>query len=222
DFEPLLPDDTVALDARVTALAEWTQGFLFGDVEAGAVWSAAPAAVREVIADFAEIARLRGGGLEDEDDEGGGHVNQNTKHQTPSSRETPSIKLQITPVTRAALMFGAWSFSGVWSFKLGVFISGLRFRALVMEIELERCLSNFVVVVIVRSDPEPHDSTALLTSDSAVFLIDANGPQSTPKFLELERWMKRMLLPQLESFARKLLNLRGQCVEMRPKSRVGV
>lgn len=70
DFEPLLPDDTVALDARVTALAEWTQGFLFGVVEAGAVWSAAPAAVREVITDFAEIARLRGGGLEDEDDEG--------------------------------------------------------------------------------------------------------------------------------------------------------
>lgn len=70
DFEPLLPDDTVALDARVTALAEWAQGFLFGVVEAGAVWSVAPAAVREVIADFAEIARLRGGGLDDEDDEG--------------------------------------------------------------------------------------------------------------------------------------------------------
>ena len=46
------------------------QGFLFGVVEAGAVWSVAPAAVREVIADFAEIARLRGGGLDDEDDEG--------------------------------------------------------------------------------------------------------------------------------------------------------
>ena len=70
DFEPLLPDDATALDARVTALAEWTQGFLFGVVEAGAVWSVAPAAVREVIADFAEIARLRGGGLDDEDDEG--------------------------------------------------------------------------------------------------------------------------------------------------------
>ena len=70
DFEPLLPDDTVGLDARVTALAEWAQGFLFGVVEAGAVWSVAPAAVREVITDFAEIARLRGGGLDDEDDEG--------------------------------------------------------------------------------------------------------------------------------------------------------
>lgn len=70
DFELLLPDDSVALDTRVTALAEWTQGFLVGVVEAGATWSTAPAVVREVIADFAEIARLRGGGLEDEDDEG--------------------------------------------------------------------------------------------------------------------------------------------------------
>ena len=68
-FAPLLPADAVALDVRVGALAEWTQGFLYGLVEAGADWADAPEAVREIITDFAEIARLRGGGLVDEDDE---------------------------------------------------------------------------------------------------------------------------------------------------------
>lgn len=68
-FAPLLPTDAVSLDARVGSLAEWTQGFLYGLVEAGADWADAPEAVREVITDFAEIARLRAGGLADEDDE---------------------------------------------------------------------------------------------------------------------------------------------------------
>ena len=69
-FAPLLPVDAVSLDARVSALAEWAQGFLYGLVEVGTVGPDAPEAVHEVIADFAEIARLRGGGLDDEDDEG--------------------------------------------------------------------------------------------------------------------------------------------------------
>lgn len=68
-FAPLLPADAVALDVRVGALAEWTQGFLYGLVEAGTDWADAPEAVREIITDFAEIARLRAGGLVDEDDE---------------------------------------------------------------------------------------------------------------------------------------------------------
>ena len=68
-FAPLLPADAVALDVRVGSLAEWTQGFLYGLVEAGTDWADAPEAVREIITDFAEIARLRAGGLADEDDE---------------------------------------------------------------------------------------------------------------------------------------------------------
>ena len=68
-FAPLLPADAVALDVRVGSLAEWTQGFLYGLVEAGTDWADAPEAVREIITDFAEIARLRAGGLVDEDDE---------------------------------------------------------------------------------------------------------------------------------------------------------
>lgn len=68
-FAPLLPADAASLDARVGSLAEWTQGFLYGLVEAGTGWTDAPGAVREVITDLAEIARLRAGGLADEDDE---------------------------------------------------------------------------------------------------------------------------------------------------------
>jgi uncharacterized protein YgfB (UPF0149 family) len=68
-FAPLLPADAASLDARVGSLAEWTQGFLYGLVEAGTDWADAPEAVREIITDFAEIARLRAGGLVDEDDE---------------------------------------------------------------------------------------------------------------------------------------------------------
>lgn len=68
-FGPLLPDDRVALAARVAALAEWTQGFLYGLVEAGPGWADASEAVRELVTDFAEIARLRGIGLMDEDEE---------------------------------------------------------------------------------------------------------------------------------------------------------
>lgn len=68
-FAPLLPADAVALDVRVGSLAEWTQGFLYGLVEAGTDWADAPESVREIITDFAEISRLRAGGLADEDDE---------------------------------------------------------------------------------------------------------------------------------------------------------
>lgn len=68
-FAPLLPADAVSLDVRVGSLAEWAQGFLYGLVEAGTGWADAPEAVREVITDFVEIARLRAGGLADEDDE---------------------------------------------------------------------------------------------------------------------------------------------------------
>lgn len=69
DFALLVPDDAAPLEVRVGGLAEWTQGFLYGLIEAGTDWADAPDPLREVITDFAEIARLRGAGLMDEEDE---------------------------------------------------------------------------------------------------------------------------------------------------------
>lgn len=57
DFEPLLPDDDVALEQRTAALAQWTSGFLYGfgtSLPRGALQM--PAAVDEVLGDFARLA----------------------------------------------------------------------------------------------------------------------------------------------------------------------
>lgn len=62
-FAPLLPDDEAALAARVAALGEWCQGFLFGLGLAGDAATHGGSEVREVVEDFAQIARA---GLEDE------------------------------------------------------------------------------------------------------------------------------------------------------------
>jgi uncharacterized protein YgfB (UPF0149 family) len=65
EFDPLLPDDDTALDERVEALAAWCQGFLYGFGSAGA-GGGAPlhGEVAEVLADFAEISRGGGVGLD--------------------------------------------------------------------------------------------------------------------------------------------------------------
>jgi uncharacterized protein len=62
-FAPLLPDDDAPLPARVVALGEWCEGFLFGLGLAGDVAVQGGSEVREVVEDFAQIARA---GLEDE------------------------------------------------------------------------------------------------------------------------------------------------------------
>jgi uncharacterized protein YgfB (UPF0149 family) len=57
-FEPLLPDDGAALDARTVALAQWCQGFLYG-LGGGAIRdiNALPGQVGEIVRDLAEITR---------------------------------------------------------------------------------------------------------------------------------------------------------------------
>ncbi len=57
-FAPLLPDDDSPLSMRTEALAHWAQGFLYG-LAAGEIGRRAdlPAAVHEVLRDFAEIGR---------------------------------------------------------------------------------------------------------------------------------------------------------------------
>ena len=62
-FAPLLPEDETPLPARVAALGEWCQGFLFGLGLAGDATGQGGSEVREVVEDFAPIARA---GLEDE------------------------------------------------------------------------------------------------------------------------------------------------------------
>ena len=66
DFAPLLPDDDVPLEARVNALADWCNGFLFGlgaGLPAQGQW---PEAVQEIVRDFTEIGRA---GVGDEETE---------------------------------------------------------------------------------------------------------------------------------------------------------
>ncbi|MGD8379949.1 MAG: UPF0149 family protein [Gammaproteobacteria bacterium] len=64
-FRPLLPDDRRALAVRTAALGHWVQGFLFGLTLAGfKLGTGQSPEVREILADFAEIARA---GLEGEE-----------------------------------------------------------------------------------------------------------------------------------------------------------
>jgi len=56
-FAPLLPDDDASLAERVTALAAWCHGFLYGFGASGtAAQTKLPDAVTEVLADLAQIS----------------------------------------------------------------------------------------------------------------------------------------------------------------------
>lgn len=58
EFEPLLPDDDVALERRATALSQWCQGFLYGYGTARRPDAdELPANVDEVIRDMTYISR---------------------------------------------------------------------------------------------------------------------------------------------------------------------
>ena len=68
EFAPLVPDEDVALDERVEALAAWSGGFLYGIGAGGADRRiAAIEDVGEVLQDFSEIARARLDPLEEAD-----------------------------------------------------------------------------------------------------------------------------------------------------------
>ena len=57
EFAPLLPDDGADLAERVTALAAWCQGFLYGFGASGvAAQTKLPVAVTEVLADLTQIS----------------------------------------------------------------------------------------------------------------------------------------------------------------------
>jgi hypothetical protein len=58
-FQPMLPDDQCGVAERAAALARWCQGFLYG-LGVGRLPRALPVNVREILADFKEIARAVG------------------------------------------------------------------------------------------------------------------------------------------------------------------
>jgi len=70
-FRPLLPADEIPLTTRVSALAEWCEGFLYGLGLAGAAAARGGDEVREVIGDMSQIARagLETGESPSEEDE---------------------------------------------------------------------------------------------------------------------------------------------------------
>jgi len=66
EFEPLLPDDEAALAERVSALAAWCQGFLYGFGASGtAAQVKLPETVTEVLGDLAQISHAGAVGSED-------------------------------------------------------------------------------------------------------------------------------------------------------------
>ena len=66
EFEPLLPDDDAGLAERVSALAAWCQGFLYGFGASGAAAQAKlPETVTEVLGDLTQLSHAGAVGSED-------------------------------------------------------------------------------------------------------------------------------------------------------------
>ncbi|MGC3980011.1 MAG: UPF0149 family protein [Steroidobacteraceae bacterium] len=58
EFSPLLPDDEAPIDERIAALAQWSQGFLYGfGIGIPAAQKRFPGEVGEILKDLSEIAR---------------------------------------------------------------------------------------------------------------------------------------------------------------------
>ena len=70
EFSPLLPDDEVPLDQRVVALAEWSQGFLYGLGSAGTLPQVTlDDDVREFLSDLTELSRADASGTGESESE---------------------------------------------------------------------------------------------------------------------------------------------------------
>jgi hypothetical protein len=72
EFAPLLPDDDAPLAERIAALAQWSQGFLYGfGIGAPRDTDNYPEEVNEVLKDLSEIARVNDadtGGSDDDEE----------------------------------------------------------------------------------------------------------------------------------------------------------
>jgi len=66
EFSPLLPDDDAPVEARVAALAEWCQGFLYGIGASGTLANAVLGDdMQEFLTDLAELTRVDASGEAD-------------------------------------------------------------------------------------------------------------------------------------------------------------
>lgn len=72
DFQPLLPDDDVALERRVAGLAQWCHGFLYGlGMGSTVALERLPGELGEILRDFDEITRAA---VDEEDGEEAGEA----------------------------------------------------------------------------------------------------------------------------------------------------
>lgn len=72
DFQPLLPDDDVALERRVAALSQWCHGFLYGlGMGSTVALERLPGELGEILRDFNEITRAA---VDDDDGEEAGEA----------------------------------------------------------------------------------------------------------------------------------------------------
>jgi len=71
----------------------------------------------------------------------------------------------------------------------------------------------------VSTDPIPHDQVTGFLTKRAILLGDANRPDAAPDFLELERGMKRMFLPEVIFLPCESLNFSGQLLKTLPERR---
>ena len=70
-FEPFLPDDSVTLEQRATAISQWCQGFLYGMGTARTIQEGQlPKSIDEILIDFTNISRAEAqSGDDSEEDE---------------------------------------------------------------------------------------------------------------------------------------------------------
>jgi len=73
------------------------------------------------------------------------------------------------------------------------------------------------VVVGVGADPTPHDPVSVKSADSAMMDTDADRPEISPHLLEVQRGMKRILLPEPIGLRRGLANVPWQLAVCPPK-----
>jgi len=70
DFNPLLLEESAAMEARLHALSDWIQGFLLGLARGGVEdYSKLPEEAAEFVDDLVEMARVTGYELEDDEEE---------------------------------------------------------------------------------------------------------------------------------------------------------
>jgi hypothetical protein len=69
-------------------------------------------------------------------------------------------------------------------------------------------LSDEVVLLFVRTDPEPHNEIGVTAREGSKMVSDSYGPNISKKRFELRRWMKRIVLPNSKLVSRETLDVR--------------